>query len=206
MRQRLWFKCRASRRAAAGFTMVELLIAIAIMLFGIVAVARLVPMAIDSNFKNRNDSTALIAAQRLLEQMAAQPLDSMSGACGAAPANTYYFCDQDGDLILLGAQDTTLGASVTTEDGCPVAGAGQLDFTIPAPANCNPNGTVDYGLKKQWVWNPVTNTTQTIELRWRVIGWHAGGAAMRKVFIVGARAGTAGQGLTVTDLQTVVGR
>ena len=45
--------------------MVELLIAIMIMLVGIVAVAKLVPQAIDSNFKNRNDSTALIAAQRL---------------------------------------------------------------------------------------------------------------------------------------------
>jgi type II secretory pathway pseudopilin PulG len=195
--------------------MVELLIAILIMLVGIVSVAQLVPMAIDTNFRNRNDSTALIAAQRLLEQMAAQPLDVQSTVqspginCIDAPpdpVNTYYFCDQDGDLILLGAQDTTLGASVTTENGCPLAAAGQIDFTIASPGNCNPNGTVDYGLKKQWVWNPVTNTTQTIELRWRVIGWHAGGAAMRKVFIVGARAGTAGQGLTVTDLQTVVGR
>jgi len=205
MNQRLGFNLRVMRRAA-GFTMVELLIAILIMLVGIVAVAKLVPQAIDSNFKNRNDSTALIAAQRLLEQMAAQPMDSMTGACGAAPANTYYFCDSDGDLILLGAQDTTLGASVTTENGCPVAGAGQIDFTIASPANCNPNGTVDYGLKKNWVWNPVTGTNQVVEFRWRVITWHAGGAAMRKVFIVGARAGTAGQGLTVTDLQTVVGR
>lgn len=206
MKQHFSFRSRGSRRAAAGFTMVELLIAILIMLVGIVAVAKLVPQAIDSNFKNRNDSTALIAAQRLLEQMAAQPLDSMSGACGAAPANTYYFCDSDGALILLGTQDITLGASVTTEDGCQVAGAGQIDFTIAAPANCNPDGAVDYGLKKNWVWNPVSGTNQTVEFRWRVITWHAGGVAMRKVFIVGARAGTAGQGLTVTDLQTVVGR
>jgi len=205
MKQRSSFGCYGSRRAA-GFTMIELLIAIAILLFGIVAVARLVPMAIDTNFRNRNDSTALIAAQRLLEQMAAQPVDSMSGACGAAPANTYYFCDSDGDLILLGRQDTTLGASVTTQDGCPVVAGGKIDFTIASPANCNPNGTVDYGLKKNWVWNPVTGTNQVVEFRWRVITWHAGGAAMRKVFIVGARAGTAGQGLTVTDLQTVVGR
>jgi len=206
MNQRLGCNGRGTRRAAAGFTMVELLIAIVILLVGIVSVAQLVPRAIDSNFRNRNDSTALIAAQRLLEQMAAQPVDSMSGACGAAPGNTYYFCDSDGDLILLGTQDTTLGASVTTEDGCPVAGVGQLDFTLASPANCNPDGAVDYALKKNWVWNPVTGTNQTVEFRWRVITWHAGGAAMRKVFIVGARAGTAGQGLTVTDLQTVVGR
>lgn len=196
---------RGSRRAA-GFTMIELLIAILILLIGIVSVAKLVPAAIDSNFRNRNDSTALIAAQRQLEQMASQPLDSKSGACGLPPASTYYFCDQDGALILLGSQDTTLGASVTTQDGCPVDANGKLDFTNAAPANCDPNATVDYGLKKQWVWNPVTGTTQTVEFRWHVITWHSGGIPFRKVFIVGARAGTAGQGLTVTDLQTVVGR
>ena len=50
-------------RAAAGFTMIELLIAIVILLIGVVAVAQLVPNAIRSDFRNRYDSTALILAQ-----------------------------------------------------------------------------------------------------------------------------------------------
>jgi len=179
--------------------MVELLIAIVILLVGIVSVAQLVPRSIDLNFRNRNDSTALIAAQRQLEQMALQSLDMAGGACGA-PAG-YYFCDRDGDLVLLGQRDATLGASVTTTDGCPLDASGRINFTQPI-GNC-PAG---YALNKQWVWNPVTGTTQNVEVRWHVITWHVLGAPQRKVFIVGARAGTAGQGLTVTDLQTVVGR
>lgn len=190
------------RSAAAGFTMIELMIAILILLVGIVAVAKLVPAAIDTNFRNRNDSTGLIAAQRQLEQMARQPLDAqIMGACAAAPVGEYYFCDTDTDMIPLGDIDATLGPSVTTERGCPLTATGQLDFTQPA-ANCD----AGYMVNKQWVWNPVTGTNQNVELRWRVITWHVLGQPKRKVFIVGARAGTAGQSLLVTNLQTVVGR
>ena len=72
-------------RAAAGFTMIELLIAIVILLIGVVAVAQLVPNAIRSNFRNRYDSTALILAQRQMEQMVEQKL-----TVGGPPANGAY--------------------------------------------------------------------------------------------------------------------
>lgn len=72
-------------RAAAGFTMIELLIAIVILLIGVVAVAQLVPNAIRSDFRNRYDSTALILAQRQMEQMVEQKL-----TVGGPPANGAY--------------------------------------------------------------------------------------------------------------------
>jgi Tfp pilus assembly protein PilV len=49
--------------------MIELMIAIVMLLIGVVAVAQLVPNAMQSNFRNRYDSTGLILAQRQLEQM-----------------------------------------------------------------------------------------------------------------------------------------
>ena len=72
-------------RAAAGFTMIELLIAIVILLIGVVAVAQLVPNAIRSDFRNRYDSTALILAQQQMEQMVEQNL-----TVGGPPANGAY--------------------------------------------------------------------------------------------------------------------
>lgn len=190
-------------RSAAGFTMIELLIAIALLLVGIVAVAKLVPVAVESNFRNRNDSTALIVAQRELDQMAEQALTATnSGACtGAAPAGHYYFCDSDWQIIALGDIDTSGGASVTTEAGCPLTANGQLDFTQPV-GSCDAGYTVN----KQWSWNPVTGTNRDIELRWRVISWHVNNAPVRKVIIMGARGGIDQQTMVVTNLQTVVGR
>src|SRR5277367_7096733 len=59
-----------------GFTLVEVLIAIVILLVGIVAVAQLVPASIGSNSTNRNDSSALVFAQRQMDQFLLQPLNN----------------------------------------------------------------------------------------------------------------------------------
>ena len=62
-------------RNQRGFTITEVLIAIVIMLVGIVAVAQLVPASIGSNSANRNDSSALVFAQRQMDQFLSQPLN-----------------------------------------------------------------------------------------------------------------------------------
>src|SRR5580700_6949781 len=67
-------KRRGARRNQRGFTLTEVLIAIVILLVGIVAVAQLVPASIGSNSANRNDSSALVFAQREMDQFLLQPL------------------------------------------------------------------------------------------------------------------------------------
>jgi prepilin-type N-terminal cleavage/methylation domain-containing protein len=61
-----------------GFTVVEVLVALGILLVGIVAVAQLVPTSISLNSANRKDSMELVFAQRELEQFFEQPLQSSS--------------------------------------------------------------------------------------------------------------------------------
>jgi len=61
-----------------GFSLIEVLIAIVILLIGLVGVAQLVPASILINQKGRLDSTALVFAQRELDQMLAQPLTATS--------------------------------------------------------------------------------------------------------------------------------
>jgi prepilin-type N-terminal cleavage/methylation domain-containing protein len=65
-------RARANQR---GFTLTEVLIAIVILLIGIVAVAQLVPASIGSNSVNRNDSSALVFAQRQMDMFMNQPLN-----------------------------------------------------------------------------------------------------------------------------------
>src|ERR1700683_4990202 len=68
-------KCRKAGRNQRGFTLTEVLFAIVILLVGIVAVAQLVPASIGSNSTNRNDSSALVFAQREMNQFLGQPLN-----------------------------------------------------------------------------------------------------------------------------------
>src|SRR5207245_11249399 len=67
---------RLSFQKQRGFTLIEMLVATLIMLIGLVAVAQLVPFAIQLNTTNRYDSTALVIAQRKMEGMLNQPLSA----------------------------------------------------------------------------------------------------------------------------------
>lgn len=64
-----------ARNRESGFTLVEVFMAIVVLLVGIVAVAQLVPASISSNSTNRNDSSALVFAQREMDQFLNQPLN-----------------------------------------------------------------------------------------------------------------------------------
>jgi Tfp pilus assembly protein PilV len=57
-----------------------MLIAMVVVIFGLVAVAQLVPASVMMNSNNRNDGTALAFAQREIDVLRAQPLSASSFA------------------------------------------------------------------------------------------------------------------------------
>src|SRR5690349_24733381 len=65
-------------KAEQGFSILELLLATVILLVGLVAIAQLVPATILMNYRNRTDSSALVFAQRQLDQMLDQQLIATS--------------------------------------------------------------------------------------------------------------------------------
>src|SRR5947209_20624834 len=69
---------KRSRIRQEGFSILEMLLATVILLVGLVAIAQLVPASILLNYRNRMDSSALVFAQRQLDQMLDQPLTSNS--------------------------------------------------------------------------------------------------------------------------------
>jgi len=183
-----------------GFTLIEMMVAVVILIVAAVSVAQLVPASISYDLRNRNDSTALIAAERLAEQMALQSLTAATTTCpsNSVPASNYGFCDTDNDAVALG--DIAAG-NITSSVGCPLTAAGQLDFSQLSSA-C----TAGYTRTKTYTWNPSIPTTQSVELRWRVITLRSAGNPYRKIYIVGGQSGSASQSLTVTNIQTVAGQ
>jgi prepilin-type N-terminal cleavage/methylation domain-containing protein len=154
------------RRNQRGFTLTEVLIAIVILLVGIVAVAQLVPASIGSNSANRNDSSALVFAQREMDQFMGQPLN--------LPFSPPAFTDAEGFNCYLG--DPTQPNQVV---GSPVVvfyNQLVIDFSQSPVANYNftyqdPNDP--FGL--------------VYDVRWAVITTTNNGLVTSKRFILGAR-------------------
>src|SRR6266852_9620295 len=67
-------KSRKRQFEQSGFTMIEMMIATLVIVVGLVGVAQLIPLSIRLNGANRNDSTALVFAQRELDEMVDQPI------------------------------------------------------------------------------------------------------------------------------------
>ena len=149
-----------------GFTLVELAIAMAVLLIGIAAVAQLIPISIQSNMRNRYDSTAVVMAERLLNQMINQP------------ASAAQFTDVDGRVIMLGsvAANGLVGNPIQVVSAIPGGPANlvRVDFTVPAVANYNFT-TID----------PNSAAPISYEVRWSVITAMQGTTVVSKRILVG---------------------
>lgn len=149
-----------------GFTLIELAIATAVLLFGVVAVMQLVPFSIKTNTANRYDTTSVVIAQQLLDEMSAQPFNNLTVTdpiCGA---------------ISLGAG--AAGASVESPNATYLTmfqGNATVDFTQGAVAGYNCNYT-----------NPNSASRGTYQVRWGVVVTEsAAGQVVSKRFVVGVQ-------------------
>lgn len=140
----------------------EMLLATVILLVGLVAVAQLVPASVLLNYRNRMDSSALVFAQRQLDQMLDQPLtansfvDVLGNTCQLGdPAKPNQIV---GTNVLLGPNNTAM-----IDFNSSVLG---YNFTYLDPTD--PNGT-------------------TYDVRWAVIVTGDGSTAASKRFILGVR-------------------
>lgn len=157
---------RKSNRES-GFTLVEVLMAIVVLLVGIVAVAQLVPASISSNSTNRNDSSALVFAQREMDQFLGQPLNM-----SISPPS---FIDALGFSCNLG--DPTQPANVAVGNSIILYQNQMIiDFTKSAVAG--------YSFTYQ---DPNDPAGIMYDVRWAVFTTTNNGMVTAKRFIMGAR-------------------
>jgi prepilin-type N-terminal cleavage/methylation domain-containing protein len=174
------------RSSQHGFSLLEMMFATIILLVGLVAIAQLVPASILLNYRNRTDSTALVFAQRELDQILDQPMTLPS------------FIDALGNTCQLGnpaVTNSVQGSAVTTYNNQTL-----IVFNSPTPPAAPTNG---YGFTYQ---DPNDPSGTTYDVRWAVIVSGNGGTPSSKRFILGVRqAGGNGYFQPIT-LDTMVGK
>lgn len=150
-----------------GFTLTEVLMAIAILLIGIVSVAQLVPVSVGSNATNRNDSSALVFVQREMDQFLNQPLNM-----SISPPS---FIDAEGNSCNLGdpTQPNVLVGNATTV------------FYNQLIINFNGSAQAGYSFTYH---DPNDPSGVVYDVRWAVITvTNSNGLVTSKRFILGAR-------------------
>jgi prepilin-type N-terminal cleavage/methylation domain-containing protein len=155
-----------SRQAQDGFSILEMLLATVILLVGLVAIAQLVPATILLNYRNRTDSSALVFAQRELDQMLAQPLNP--------PSSPPSFTDANGNLCYLG-DPTNPNHVVGTNVLLGLGNVPIIDFN---------SSVTNYKFTYQ---DPTDPSGVTYDVRWAVITTGNGTTASSKRFILGIR-------------------
>ncbi|MGB7025016.1 MAG: prepilin-type N-terminal cleavage/methylation domain-containing protein [Candidatus Acidiferrales bacterium] len=151
-----------------GFTLIEMAVATAVLLIGIVGVAKLVPVAVNMNMGNRSDSTSLVIAQREMDTLLGQPIGNPT------------FSDPQG-IVCPAAGLCNLGNPATPGVivGSPLLNLGNRPL-------------INYGVAQVagysfYYSDPDDPSDTSYDVRWAVITLGNGTTASAKRFIVGVR-------------------
>ena len=168
----------------SGFTLIEMMMAMLVLFVGLVAVAQLVPLAVTLNAANRQDSTGLVIAQRLLGQMLDQPFTAVActaPACPDAQAANWSLGDPANPSQLV-------GSAVTVANNRP-----RIDFGAALQPGYNFNYI-----------DPNDPFHLTYDVRWAVVTQVSGTTVTGKRFVLGVRRLGGNQPLLPVTLDVMV--
>lgn len=170
-------------RRQSGFTLIEVMVAIVVLLAGVIGVAQLVPAAAYLNGQNRADSSSMVYAQREMDEFIDQGMSTAAS-----------FTDEQGNTCNLGSTstfNTAVGNPLTTLNG-HVA----IDFSGSQVAG--------YGY---YYTDPSDTTNAIYDVRWAIItNGPASGAITSRRIILGVKKNSGDTPLQPVTLDSTVYR
>ena len=115
---------RAPQSSQRGMSLIEMMIASVVLLVGVLATAVLIPLAIGTNSKNRQQSNSTVIAQMLMEKILSVP--------PRAPTPTLSDCT--------GASTTITASGSATGSGGTLLSTGDIDFSQTPGSAGDPAG------------------------------------------------------------------
>jgi len=147
-------------RTQDGFSVLEMIVASAILMVGIVSVVQLVPASLTNSVGNRMDTMATVVAQRELDQMLSQPLSVNS-----------FQDDTYGWPISLGGAGSPGAAVVMNGQSAIIdfsAGTPPPGFYIPSYVD--PNDPTGSSFELRWAVFPQVSNVGTVVSKRIIIG------------------------------------
>lgn len=146
----------------SGMTLIELLIAMTVLAVGMLGCVLMILAGVQSNARNKNDTSAVVLDQEILEMFATYKNYPTSGFvaindCGIGAASTHNAS------VVQAAAPLGAGATLYTAATAPLpANVGDIDWTQPAPAFAT-NAATGYAMQYQ------TCNGDTFEVRWNIM-------------------------------------
>ena len=174
-----------SARRQKGFSLMEVMVALVVMIAGAVGVAQMVPYSLNLNTSNRSDSTGLVIAQRELEQFLQQPLTSTAYTDASAnPCNPCNLGSKTNFNTFVGSPTMVLNNNRT-----------MIDFTQAQVANYN------------FTYVDAQDPTKTsYDVRWAVATTGTAGNIMSRRIVIAVRKNGPGMYILPTTLDVTVSK
>jgi len=170
---------RQTRLRQSGMTLIELMIAMAVMSIGMLGSVGMILAGMQSNARNKNDSTAVVLDQEILEMFATLNNYPKTGTvtiddCGltAGAANSHLAS------LVEGAAPAGNGATIYTAATAPLpANVGDINWTAAAPAFAT-SAVAGYAM------NYVACNGDTFEVRWNVMQVNPNAAGVSRISLL----------------------
>jgi prepilin-type N-terminal cleavage/methylation domain-containing protein len=159
---RRWTRVRQQGLGQSGMSMLELLIAMTVLAIGMLGGVVMILAGVQSNARNKNDTTAVVLDQEILEMFATYKNYPTSGFvaindCGVGIASVHNA------NVVQGAGPGGAGATLYTNATAPLPGnVGDIDWTQPSPPLAT-NAVTGYAMQYQ------ACNGDLFEVRWNVM-------------------------------------